>query len=602
MFHNVFSLRFVNLGVLSSALRIYVMSHTTGVFEAAYQSHNVRANLMSLAFGKGADKDETLFEVLRDTSLSRDPDAPIRISPEEEHKFEYRADVRKLRGAIAGSSDRQEKNKLRTSLQSTLETLRKLRLEELRSEYFSTVDHLRATGKSTARLTSSIHISSPQSPSTADISQLLEPVPNETPEERDLMTRMYIKCLLAFANSGSSVVKVGREFIPESESNTVENDDSLRPFCIICKIAFSSRSALTRHYTGSHMQLFDNKFQCPDCHSRGINVVVGSREEWSNHVENTHGRHCAPNWIEKGRLKTFTCPLCPSSFTTIAALVGHLNRQEVKGQSWPIECAECIRAKGADTKIENLWAFLDHLQSVHLPSVCFCGMCGYICCSASGLTRHCTLQHQNDFENTFLCPACTDAGLEREVAVGFSSWKIHISRFHSTWMTTSGIFASPMPDKSNLRKHPLEYFSDDHDINTDICTRTRDRDEPYKEDVTNMVEVLSTKELQLDSICRQSDAGIPNDTDTDYNSLGDKQSHPGIIQQISKSRGPTDSADLGDLIDPALRCMPFSEDMVHTLDGLWQERNGTQMHQNYCEHEYTKRPSSWIRGPLKINR
>ncbi|RYP01717.1 hypothetical protein DL764_006110 [Monosporascus ibericus] len=131
-------------GVLSSALRNYILSHTTGVFESSYQSHRVRANLMSLAFGKDAGRDDKLFAMLRDMSVSRDANAPVDITMDEHREFEQRKDVSGLRHEIATVANGNERTKLRAKLHNLLKTLRKLKLDEKRDEYFHRVDYLRA--------------------------------------------------------------------------------------------------------------------------------------------------------------------------------------------------------------------------------------------------------------------------------------------------------------------------------------------------------------------------------------------------------------------------------------------------------------------------
>ncbi|KAI0190543.1 hypothetical protein F4808DRAFT_465646 [Astrocystis sublimbata] len=64
-------------GVLSDALRNYVLSHTTHVFESSYQSFRVRADLMQLAFKTNAGDHGQLFTRLCDVSLGRDTNAPV---------------------------------------------------------------------------------------------------------------------------------------------------------------------------------------------------------------------------------------------------------------------------------------------------------------------------------------------------------------------------------------------------------------------------------------------------------------------------------------------------------------------------------------------
>ncbi|ORY63298.1 uncharacterized protein BCR38DRAFT_410238 [Pseudomassariella vexata] len=152
-------------------------------------------------------------------------------------------------------------------------------------------------------------------------------------------------------------------------------------------------------------------------------------------------------------------------------------------------------------------------------------------------------------------------------------------------MAIFGFRASPRPDASNRRKRPLEDLSeslaDAHDSNRDMRALTWDRDAHCNKNDTHIVEILPTREMQLNLFCRQSDSGIRNNTDTDDNNFDHEQSHPGMIQHIAKPNTLTDSTDLRDLIDPALRCPSFSEDLVQTLEGPWHEHNDIQMHQDW---------------------
>ncbi|KAI1085901.1 hypothetical protein F5B19DRAFT_264814 [Rostrohypoxylon terebratum] len=133
-------------GVLSSALRNHILSHTTSVFESSYQSHRVRADLMSLAFGNEAGRDEQLFAMLRDMSMSRDANAPVDITAKEYRAFEQRSDVVMLRRSMDNATDSKERTRFRSKVNNLLRTLSQLQLEKNRAEYFKRVDYLRAKG------------------------------------------------------------------------------------------------------------------------------------------------------------------------------------------------------------------------------------------------------------------------------------------------------------------------------------------------------------------------------------------------------------------------------------------------------------------------
>ncbi|KAH6653544.1 hypothetical protein BKA67DRAFT_323734 [Truncatella angustata] len=421
-------------GVISDALRNYVMSHSTGVFESSYQGHDVRKSLMELAFGTRAGKEELLFERLRDTSLSRDPNAPIRISPEDEQRFESRNDIRQLRSAIATTHDRGEKNKLRASLQSNLTTLRRLRLEEIRAEYFKHVDFMRAKGLSTAMYgLSSRNSGVLKTPIAVMVTSLLKPSANESVADRDLMTRRYMKAVLGFlTDSTTNNEKLLISTVPSPK--VIDGKINEKSRCLLCKKTFCDRSALTRHYNG-HIALFDQPFPCPECDSYSTTAIDSlGRAEWSNHVERTHGRRNAPNWSQSKNSESFGCLICSSTHTSFTALIGHINRHNGSSQqTWPMSCAECVRMGKPEVKLGSLWSLLEHLQVIHIPSAKFCGLCGHICSTSSGLTRHFTLKHKKDFETPLSCPACNDAGEKPMEIDGFAAWQSHVSCDHSSW-------------------------------------------------------------------------------------------------------------------------------------------------------------------------
>src|SRR6266567_5392161 len=88
------------IGVLSDALRNYILSNTTGVFQGSYQPKRAREDLMRLAFGSIAGRNDCLFQRLRSMSLSRDAGAPVDPSVEDLLEFEKRNDVSDLRASL----------------------------------------------------------------------------------------------------------------------------------------------------------------------------------------------------------------------------------------------------------------------------------------------------------------------------------------------------------------------------------------------------------------------------------------------------------------------------------------------------------------------
>ncbi|KAM7189007.1 Protein of unknown function (DUF3435) domain containing protein [Rhypophila sp. PSN 637] len=129
---------------LSSALRNYIMSHSGAIFEHDYQTGVVRPNLASLAFGpKAVSRDETLFNELRNITLTRNEGAPISVSEEKIAKFQKRNDITQLRAMIHASTDKSEKNRLNKQIKHTIDTCIKLQLDADRQAYFKEADQLR---------------------------------------------------------------------------------------------------------------------------------------------------------------------------------------------------------------------------------------------------------------------------------------------------------------------------------------------------------------------------------------------------------------------------------------------------------------------------
>ena len=91
---------FQPLGVLSDALRNYILSNTTQVFQRNYQPKRVRDDLMKLAFGSMTGQNDYLFQSLRNMSLRRDANAPIDPTPDDLREFEQRKDVSDFRAPI----------------------------------------------------------------------------------------------------------------------------------------------------------------------------------------------------------------------------------------------------------------------------------------------------------------------------------------------------------------------------------------------------------------------------------------------------------------------------------------------------------------------
>lgn len=82
-------------------MRGYVLNNSDEVFARSYQPRHVPADLLHIAFGDRAGKNEKLFELLRDVSLRRDENAPIYPTDAEVKSFENRKDMRDFRAVYS---------------------------------------------------------------------------------------------------------------------------------------------------------------------------------------------------------------------------------------------------------------------------------------------------------------------------------------------------------------------------------------------------------------------------------------------------------------------------------------------------------------------
>ncbi|KAI1439979.1 hypothetical protein F5Y02DRAFT_404214, partial [Annulohypoxylon stygium] len=101
-------------------------------------------------------------------------------------------------------------------------------------------------------------------------------------------------------------------------------------------------------------------------------------------------------------------------------------------QDWPASCRECAQATSTYVPLRNIWEWHEHCKAYHIPSALFCMLCGYICSTSSGLTRHTNLAHNTEFQTPSPCPACQRAGNpEPRTIDGLASWHAHMVTIHS---------------------------------------------------------------------------------------------------------------------------------------------------------------------------
>lgn len=416
---------------------------------------------MFLAFGNDAGRDEQLFAMLRDMSMSRDGNAPVDITVKEGQEFEARRDVSSLRSDIAIANDSKERTRLRVKLNNLLKTLSQLKLEDNRFKYFERVDRLRARGLSTIDVCPRDESSVLLANHTTTVSRLLEIPVDRQSTDCDLRTRSYICALLGYLTNAPVATSFKDKAEDEEEKTGTNTDDrqKKRTRCLLCRTPCCDRSALTKHCRAKHTEetTFSHPFPCPECLLLGRGgVIIGGPREWSNHVEIVHGKIYTPNWYPQPASSKQPCPVCPSELTTKARLISHINRHiQSHAFAWPSSCQHCTCSKSADVYLKTKWEWLAHIQMYHMPSAHLCMLCGYLCSTSSGLTRHISA-HDSDFQSPFHCPACERQGNPKTIIDGRASWHAHLIMVHGEegYIGTSWIQTSHGGDqeKDNQRK------------------------------------------------------------------------------------------------------------------------------------------------------
>ncbi|KAF3763129.1 hypothetical protein M406DRAFT_331693 [Cryphonectria parasitica EP155] len=123
-------------GVLEPALRNYILSHSSGIFQRSYQARQLRQNLLPI-LSPEASADDDLFALLRQSSLDCDSRAPIYVKRTDIDHWEHtRNDLRQC--AEQGNWQRRS---------VIIRSLSRLLIDERRRQYFQAAGDLRARGQ-----------------------------------------------------------------------------------------------------------------------------------------------------------------------------------------------------------------------------------------------------------------------------------------------------------------------------------------------------------------------------------------------------------------------------------------------------------------------
>ncbi|KAI6544139.1 hypothetical protein MCOR05_002642 [Pyricularia oryzae] len=356
-----------------------------------YQPRNVGHDLTEIAFGDRAGGNKELFDLMRDSSLGRDADAPIYITKAELESFEKRSDMRALRAQYAklkkdeSLEAKKEANRIQSRLGKLVNELTALTLSVKRRDYFRFVDTRRASG----RATDDLHVApinprrtrhAEAGPPAMMVGQIM--CQDSTAVDSGTAMELWGSSLVAFLKCRDDDLKaaLAPTLIPSiSVTNSI---------CLLCKKEFTQRRNLTRHVASVHNKQFQRPFDCPVCVDK---CIINDAAHWSHHIDIFHGRQNAPRFppktavqptddaemppmpvIRLDRLDTSkpTCLLCGKSFATKKSLTRHnkeVHHQEGRFRG-PFDCPACNKENGMPVcTIFNAVEWSNHVETVHGP-------------------------------------------------------------------------------------------------------------------------------------------------------------------------------------------------------------------------------------------
>ncbi|KAK8130829.1 hypothetical protein PG984_007267 [Apiospora sp. TS-2023a] len=401
-------------GTLTSAMRNYLLSHSTRVFEQSYQPRHFRDDVTRLCFGEQVGDHTALFQVIQNSSLERDPNAPLDATMEDYDSFEKRRDLTALRklhsevGQGPGGWDSDEARSIASKIQWVRAKLASLVVEQRRQEYFYEADRLRAQGLSTTALVQPQQCSGRSSSirggaAAEEIGKLFElSLQMENPEEKDWRSSVSLTEVLELYLDGRGrdvelLLAEARPARAVEESAVAKAPLAKDCRCLLCNMWFFSRYTLSRHNTNIHYRRgksgnqFTSRFRCPECRSTAQNDVwIENVMHWSNHTESFHGTKCSPippagardenrAWLAKFAPGTENCPpgrggmklgkgmcyICLNEFSQAGGFYNHWAKHKAVIFQQPFPCPACLREKNQVVPIDGAETWYSHLVEGH---------------------------------------------------------------------------------------------------------------------------------------------------------------------------------------------------------------------------------------------
>ncbi|KAK1961640.1 hypothetical protein LY78DRAFT_721698 [Colletotrichum sublineola] len=369
-------------GALVPSLRNYVMSNSSAVFEKSYLPRQFPRCLASIAFKAKAGDSEDITKVFRDAKLKNDIHAPLYVSAERLRSFEERNDVREQRKKleVAAKSDPQngEVQRLRASLNSYLETLKREALKEEREKYFKEADTLRSRGLSTDYLRQTHTGERPKRRfgATADMATAIGEILKQEHNDISQVRVRYAAMVLAYLrfqptarvfDKDRSDYEPSTAELPSAEPSTTES--ALYHRCFICYGTFSGHTNLRKHTRDLHRRLglFDNDFSCPECMRSNQNInIPNGLQGWRDHVKAYHPDTTAPTSSSRVEL----CLLCDKRCTSGVPMMKHFIKQHVEKEKifateTGFDCNACFRSNNSTVRIQSQSDWYCHVATKH---------------------------------------------------------------------------------------------------------------------------------------------------------------------------------------------------------------------------------------------
>lgn len=418
-------------GVLSQPLRNYILSQGSSVFEHSYQPRLIRENLMPI-LDHSAEDDTELYNLLRNSSIDCDAQAPIYVTKSDIDEWERTRDDLRI--------CREQGDKVRRA--TIIRKLSALLVEERRQKFFLDANDLRMSGTSAMDLVKPQEKPSPRKAWYGDSKTLSDAVSSLITQNAPFSyneTTSYIERLVAYQVTTIAYAASPSATDPEStelEQPKTSSGHLWTARCLLCPKAKPSKdlSALREHYDKVHKAMWDEPFSCPRCDEI---CTIDGWNNWVAHIECFHGMENAP---KRRPMVAIKCLLCPgSTFQSKQGLSIHTSRCHHSDFQTPLPCPECqLLCTGDDVPfIKNLSEWCSHVALSHggpdqtptPPATMFsCLLCGQ---EIANEGNHYRRKHSDAFNAPFSCPACSRQGFTHAPRImDRKGWQLHCVAAH----------------------------------------------------------------------------------------------------------------------------------------------------------------------------